>query len=546
MSTLIDPQSTRVDVPVLPASTESHSTPASARASGSTKSKRAPGRRRNIAIVIVLGVFASAFAAPRIFDRFRDHGKDFIFHTVERGTLPISVVERGNLESQNDVKVFCEVDDIHGDGIEGTAIIWIIPNGEHVKAGDLLVEIDSAGHLEQLDLQILDTDRVRAEQIQSDVIHKNQISMNETAKAEAALAVELAKLQLKMFKDVEKGTHKLEVDAIQREIDDTENEILAAKASLQLARNEKDGIEALFKLGYQSKSEVDRTRLDYLQAQSTLAASINRLKTKMATLKKKTDYEWEMSLLQFDGDVETTKRNLEQVQLNNEADLAQAVGALNAANRALTKEQERLARYEQQLKNCKIYAEQEGMVAYAASSRYSRSSTIGEGALVRKRQQILSLPNLTRMQVKTAVHESVQNQIKEGLPVTIRLNAFPDRAYTGSVKSVDVLPDQGNWSNSDTKMYKTFVTIDEEVQDLKPGMTAVVEIHVAEVHDALTVPVQAIIQSQQSTYCYVERQGRVERQEIEVGRSNEKFVEIKSGLVENDRVVLNTNAVVDE
>ena len=95
-------------------------------------------------------------------------------------------------------------------------------------------------------------------------------------------------------------------------------------------------------------------------------------------------------------------------------------------------------------------------------------------------------------------------------------------------------------------MYKTFVTIDEEVQELKPGMTAVVEIHVAEVHDALTVPVQAIIQSQQSTYCYVERQGRVERQEIEVGRSNEKFVEIKSGLVENDRVVLNTNAIVDE
>jgi len=491
-------------------------------------------------------VFASAFAAPRILDRFRNQTNNFIFHTVERDTLPITVVERGNLESQRDVKVFCEVDDVHGDGIEGTAIIWIIPNGEHVKAGDLLVEIDSAGHLEQLDLQILDTDRVRAEQIQADVIHINQMSMNKTAKAEAELAVKLAELQLEMFMDSEKGTHKLEVDAIQREIDDTENEILAAKAKLQLARNEKDGIEALFKLGYQSKSEVDRTRLDYLQAQSSLAASINRLETKMATLRKKTYYEWQMSLLQFEGDVETTERNLEQVQLNNEAELAQAVAALNGANRALKKEQERLARYEQQLENCKIYAEQEGMVAYAASSRYSRSSTIGEGALLRKRQQILSIPNLTRMQVKTAVHESVQNQIKEGLPVTIRLNAFPDRAYTGSVKSVDVLPDQGNWANSDTKMYKTFVTIDEDVQELKPGMTAVVEIHVAEIHDVLTVPVQAIVQSQQLTYCYVERQGRVERQEIEIGRSNEKFVVIKSGLVENDRVVLNTNAIVDE
>ena len=361
------------------------------------------------------------------------------------------------------------------------------------------------------------------------------------------MAVKLAELQLEMFKDPTNGTHKLEADEIRRLIDDTENDILAAKATLKLAENEKDGIEALFKLGYAGKNEVDRTRLDYLQAQSGLAAKINRLETHLATLNKKNEFEHEMSLLTYEGELETAKRNIDQVRLNNTFELALAKAALDAAERALEKEEERLERYKQQLEYCKIYAPQAGMVAYAKPSRYSRSGgAIGEGALMRERQRILSLTDLSKMQVKTSVHESVQNQIMAGLSVTVRLDAFSDRVYTGTVKSVDMLPDEGSWYNSDTKMYKTFVTIDEEVEDLKPGMTAVVEIHVDRIDDVLTVPVQAIMQKQKSTYCYVEINGRIERQDIEVGRSNDKFVEIKSGLNENGRVVLNTDAIVEK
>jgi HlyD family secretion protein len=149
------------------------------------------------------------------------------------------------------------------------------------------------------------------------------------------------------------------------------------------------------------------------------------------------------------------------------------------------------------------------------------------------------------MQVKTSVHESVQNQISEGLPATIRIDAVNDRSYAGSVKSIGVLPDQGSWHNSDTKMYETYVTIDENVEQLKPGMTAIVEIHVDRIDDILTVPVQAVQQVDESTFLYVERSGRVQRQEVETGRTNDKLVEINSGVNDNDRVVLNPLAVVE-
>lgn len=492
----------------------------------------------------VAGLVLLAYAASRYWSGLSADNDKFVFHTATRGTLLISVTERGNLESQQNLKVFCEVDDISGDQVDGTAILEIVPNGSKVEAGDLLVKLDISGHLERVDTQILSTETARASQLQADISYQNMITQAKTLEEESKLKVKLAELQLKMFEHEENGTNVLEADEINREIDITENEILAAKASLQLIDNEKRGTEELFKLGYAGKSEVDKTRLDYLQAQSALAAKINTLETQLATLRKKTDFERRMSLMQFDGDVKTAVRELDQTRLNNTAEIAKAKVALDAANRQLTKEEERLVRYKEQLENCVIYAEQSGMVAYATPSRSSRTSTIAEGALLRERQHILSLPDLTRMQVKTSVHESVQNQIKEGLPVTIRIDAFPDRAYTGSVKSIGVLPDQGSWHSGDTKMYETYVTIDEDVEEIKPGMTAIVEIHIDRVEDAVTVPVQAIQQKEKETFVFLERNGRIERQDIEVGKTNDKFVEIKSGVNENDRVVLNPLAVM--
>ena len=427
---------------------------------------------------LLLVALALGAVGVRAMSGLKPNTDKFVFHTARRGTLLVTVTERGNLESQQNVKVFCEVDDINGDGLEGTAILEIVPNGTQVNKGDLLVQLDQAGHLDRLDAQVLATENAKAAQLQAQISYENIQTQAETLEEEAKLQVEIAKLQLQMFIHKENGTNALEADEINRQIDATENEILAAKASLQLIENEKKGTEELFKLGYAGKSEVDKVRLDYLQAQSTLSAKINTLETQLATLEKKTDFEYRMSQMQFQGDVNTAIRELEQTRRNNTAEIAKAKVALDAAVRQFDKESERLERYRDQLAKCEIRAPESGMVAYATPSRSSRTSTIAEGALLRERQHILSLPNLTTMQVKTSVHESVQNKIEEGLTATIRIDAFPDRAYSGTVKSVGVLPDQGSWHSGDTKMYETYVTIDEAVEQIKPGMTAMVEIQI--------------------------------------------------------------------
>jgi len=504
-------------------------------------------RKRLLIGLLVLALAGGAVAATTMVGRdLAKPDQPLVFHTVKRGALPITVTERGNLESQVNEQVICEVDDINGDNINGTPIVWVIPNGSSVKEDELLVELDSAPHQERLDDQILDTERARLAQIQAKVKHENQETQNKTNRDNADLDVRLADLELEMFQDDEMGTHKLEMAVIERRIDDINNEIKAAEATLLIRKNDLRGIESLFKMGYAGKSELDRSRLEFLQAESSFTAKINKLNTEVASLKQKDTYEQQMQELRLKGRQETVRRELEQVERNNEAFLAQTQAALDAANESLRKEEERLARYRDQVEKCKIYAPQDGMVAYAVSRSRYYSAEIREGAPVRPQQKILELPNLAKMQVKTAVHESVLDQIKPGLKATIRVEPFPDRVYLGTVKSVGVLPDQGSYFGSDTKVYETIVTLDDEVEQLKPGMTAVAEIHVKRLEDVLSVPVQAVVQIGRQTWCYVDNAGRVERRDVRLGRTNDKFVEITEGLGEGARVVLNPMAIIDE
>jgi HlyD family secretion protein len=147
------------------------------------------------------------------------------------------------------------------------------------------------------------------------------------------------------------------------------------------------------------------------------------------------------------------------------------------------------------------------------------------------------------MQVNTAVHESVRSDVLPGIPVLVRIDARPGCTFKGSLKHVEVMPDQGGWMGSDTKYYNAVVTIDEEVERLRPGMTAVVEIMVGRRSRVLCVPVQAVVQVDGNHWCYVQSQSGVERRLVTLGSTNEELVEVTEGLSEGERVVVNPSAL---
>jgi HlyD family secretion protein len=129
----------------------------------------------------------------------------------------------------------------------------------------------------------------------------------------------------------------------------------------------------------------------------------------------------------------------------------------------------------------------------------------------------------------------------------VRVDAFPERLYPGTVKSVAVLPEQGGYFGSDTKVYQTIITIDVPVERLKPGMTAVAEIHVDRLENVLAVPVQAVVQAGKESACYVAEDGRTpQRRLVKLGRTNDKVVQILEGVGPGQSVVLNPMAIAEE
>lgn len=506
---------------------------------------RLPRRLVRFSIISLAGVAATASAAWLWSKQPKNPTAAYgqaVWQEVNRSDLEVVVLERGSLESQSNIELICEVEDVRRDNINGTTILWMIPNGASVKEGDLVVELDSTPMQEALDDQTLFTENAIAEKIQAEANLKNQLTMNATAEAEARLLIELAKLELEMYVDESNGTHKLAVDANKRRIDDVNNEILAAQATMELRREEQRGVQSLFKLGYANRNEVRRIELTYLQAEGQFAAKLNQLQSELSTLKKMEVYEQRKELLSLEGKVATAKRGLEQVLRNNEAKLAQMQALMRAKDESLKKEEERLARYKDQLIKCKIFAPQSGLVAYPNS----KVTEIREGVPVIYRQKLLSIPNLDAMQVETRIHESALDQVTPGLPVRVTIDAFPNSHYQGVVKSVAVLPEQNSWSGNDTKVYQTIVTIEEKVSGLKPGMTAVAEILVDSAKDVVTVPLHAVVEHGDETYVLVRDGGqRLQPRPVALGRASETRVSVESGLNAGESIAINAQDFVD-
>jgi HlyD family secretion protein len=486
-------------------------------------------------IAIVYATFFWADKGPSL--------DNLVLYEATRADLPITVTERGYLESQEQTTIECKVQTYdRNSGSSGITIIYIVPNGSVVEKEQLLVQLDSSAIEERLESETLEFQSDKSTLLQAEARKKNQITQNETSIAEAKLALELAKLDRQMYVDEQSGAFKLSVEEIERQIDDTRNSILEAQAALKLQETEKAGIEELFRLGYKGQSDLDQSRFAFMKSEAALAAAVNRLSNNEASRRQLKTYQYQKELLRLDGAVATAERQLKQVQVTNESELAQVDAQVFESQERVNRQKSRIMQLQRQLDNCKIYAPHSGMVVYAQAE--DSNSLIAEGSVVRQRQELLTLPDLSNMQVRTQIHEAVLDQVRTGQNVSIRIDAFPNRVYQGVVSEVAVVPSRNSSTNA--KTYDCVVQIPEEVQQLKPGMTAVSEIQIDRLEDVVSVPVQAILQEEEEMCCFVESNGRIERRVVELGRNNDKFVHLVSGIESGTRVVLNPKSVVGQ
>ncbi len=372
-----------------------------------------------LVVVGAVAVFSVPGMSKPIKSFFATGTSDVITYPVRLGPLGITVVERGSLESSSNLDVYCNV--------EGSVtIIKIAAEGTKVKKGDIVCELDSAALRDSLVNQRITTESAKAN-------YQN-----------AKLTREVAEIAVVEYKE---GIYVQDLATVEGEIKLAESDLIRSEDRLEWARR-------MFDKGYVSMAQKVSEELTFKKAQFTLEQAQSKRKVLVNYTKGKTIKELESEVEKSRSD-ELAKQATWDLEKTKEAKL------------------------ERQIKACTLVAPIDGLVVYANDPGRGFGSTqpqIEEGASVRERQKIISIPDITRMQVNAKVHESQIDKITPNMKAMIRVDAFADQMLNGTVNDVAPLPDPGNFFSSDIKVYTTHIRIDDPLSGLRPGMTAQVEI----------------------------------------------------------------------
>jgi hypothetical protein len=315
-----------------------------------------------------------------------------------------------------------------------------------------------------------------------------------------------------------------------------EDDLQVAQKEEGQAKVQLEGTKRLFEKGFVTKIDMEKDEIAYEN---------NRLKVQTAETARDLfmKYEFPKTAEENLSKHAESVRELTRARKAAVSKLAQAQAKLKSAQGQYNIQSRQKKDFYDQLEKCTIKAKRPGLVVYGGSREdmmyYGGEERIREGASVRERQSIITIPDMTKMSVRVKIHESYIKKVKKGQKARITVDAFPDKILDGEVTQVGVLPDSQNmWMNPDLKVYLTTVTIQGTNDWLKPGMSAKVEIFVSRLPDVVYVPVQAVSAADGKQVCFLANGHTPERRVVEVGEFNDEFIEIKTGLKAGDKVLL--------
>jgi RND family efflux transporter MFP subunit len=192
-------------------------------------------------------------------------------------------------------------------------------------------------------------------------------------------------------------------------------------------------------------------------------------------------------------------------------------------------------RYQQALSKLEVVAPYSGLLIYEKDRRGEKPSV---GQTIFPGRPIAQIPNLDNMQAKIFALANDAIDLANEQSVNLRLDAFPDRTFTGKVINVAGFPRSIERGNPVT-YYEVTVSLDKQDKALmQPGRKITAEIEVKAPSKAIVIPLQAIHHDQGKSYVYVKNEGKFTRKEVTSGRKNQYLVEITTGVDKGDVIAL--------
>jgi RND family efflux transporter MFP subunit len=208
---------------------------------------------------------------------------------------------------------------------------------------------------------------------------------------------------------------------------------------------------------------------------------------------------------------------------SSRAALAEAQNQLSSAEAVL-----------ERLNAMEAYSHITAPFAGVVTKRYADTGSLIQAGTTSETQSmpVVQLAEWSKLRLVVPVPESAVPQLRLGTVVSVHVSAL-NRDFEGEVaRFADSL-------NEETRTMHTEIDVKNPQGTLKEGMYAEVKLVLQEVKSALNVPVQAIQRGSSAASVFrVDAQGRIEERKVSLGEETSDRVQVLSGLMEGDRVVI--------
>lgn len=157
--------------------------------------------------------------------------------------------------------------------------------------------------------------------------------------------------------------------------------------------------------------------------------------------------------------------------------------------------------------------------------------SVGVGDYVSVGKQLITLTNIDPIKVDFRVPEIFLTRLKVGQPIQLRVDAVPERPFTGQIFAIDPVVDVNG------RAVRLRAHVPNGDLTLKPGLFARVTVVVDKRDNALVVPETAVVPDGLGKTVFVVENGKARRMPVELGKRLPGKVEVVKGLKPGMQIV---------
>ncbi|HEY8132619.1 MAG TPA: efflux RND transporter periplasmic adaptor subunit [Thermoanaerobaculia bacterium] len=242
-----------------------------------------------------------------------------------------------------------------------------------------------------------------------------------------------------------------------------------------------------------------------------------------------------------------------QVELDNDlakeqvASIRNRIASLERAARAqialLESKQQRaasiVAETQSAIRQMTIMAPRNGTIVYVTNWRGDKKKV---GDTCWRMERVIEIPDLSRMIARGDVDEVDAGKIAVGQRVTLRLDAHPDEEFHGTIQKASKTVSQQQGTKDPLKVLRVEIALDRsDPAKMRPGMRFQGTVELQRQRNAVLVPRNAVFVSARGPYALRRGWFSVQQIPLKLGRQNDKFVEVLSGISASDRVLVKSD-----